>query len=301
MNGYNSNYYNRNLLNSLSRVIQEDVFRLDSPTVDAERKRRLQQAQAAGQAAERDPETGLLKVSGAIQGVPKTEPGGDLYGVDPEGRAFVVTSRKKQTAPTAASPTAAAQPSSSGLSSPATVSRQWGTGSTQNFPDMSKVPSAADRARSAFDVGTLQTKATEADRESRIRKAQAMANITPGFGKGMGQGDTDIVPLQASDIRPQGPLARQRAIEPPKAGRPLVNPIFGFDITPKTTGPSIQSTKPGQLAAPALEKITSDEMDPRIQRQKARIAAQRQQQLAARARAATNPTLTTGQALSRNY
>ena len=71
MNGYNSNYYNRNLLNSLSRVIQEDVFRLDSANVDDERKRRLQQAQAAAQQAERDPETGLLKTSGAITGIPK--------------------------------------------------------------------------------------------------------------------------------------------------------------------------------------------------------------------------------------
>jgi len=298
MNGYNSNYYNRNLLNSLSRVIQEDVFRLDSADLDDERRKRLQQAQAAADKAERDPETGLLKVSGAIQGVPRGEPGGDLYGVDREGKAFVVAGPKKKTAPTAASPTATASGAApSAVSSPATITRQWGTGSTQNFPDMSKVPSALDRAKSTFDVGTLQTRATEADRESRIRRAEAMANFTPGFGKGMGQGDTDIVPLRASDIRPQGPLARQRAIEPPKAGRPLVNPIFGFDITPKTTGPSIQSTKPGQLGLPALERIRADEMDPRIQRQKERAAAQRQQELAARARAATNPTITTGQAL----
>lgn len=251
MNGYNSNYFNRNLLDSLSRVIQEDVFRLDSPDVDAERKRRLQQAQAAAQQAERDPETGLLKTSGAITGVPKSEPGGDLYGVDPQGRAFVVTSRKKQTAPTAASPTATA--SSSAVSSPATITRNWGTGSTQNFPDMSKVPSAVDRAKSAFDVGTLQTRATEADRESRIRRAEAMANFTPGFGKGMGQGGTDIVPLQASDIRPTAPTSN--TVIPPSA-------------TPLTV-------KPAQLGAPALERIRADEMDPRIQRQKARIAAQR--------------------------
>ena len=256
MNGYNSNYYNRNLLNSLSRVIQEDVFRLDSANVDDERKRRLQQAQVAAQQAERDPETGLLKTSGAITGIPKSEPGGDLYGVDPQGRAFVVTARKKQTAPTAASPTATASGAApSAVSSPATITRNWGTGSTQNFPDMSKVPSALDRAKSAFDVGTLQTRATEADRESRIRRAEAIAPFTPGFGKGMGQGNTDIVPLQASDIRPTAPTS---------------NTIVRPSATPLTV-------RPDQLGAPALERIRADEMDPRIQRQKARIAAQRQQ------------------------
>lgn len=256
MNGYNSNYYNRNLLNSLSRVIQEDVFRLDSADLDDERRKRLQQAQAAADKAERDPETGLLKVSGAIQGVPRGEPGGDLYGVDREGKAFVVAGPKKKTAPTAASPTATASGAApSAVSSPATITRQWGTGSTQNFPDMSKVPSALDRAKSTFDVGTLQTRATEADRESRIRRAEAIAPFTPGFGKGMGQGNTDIVPLQASDIRPTAPTSNTIV-------RPSVTPL---------------AVRPGQLGAPALERIRADEMDPRIQRQKIRSAREREQ------------------------
>jgi hypothetical protein len=78
-----------------------------------------------------------------------------------------------------------------------------------------------------------------------------MANFTPGFGKGMGEGDTDIVPLRASDIRPTSSISN--TVQPPSAA-PLV-------------------ARTNQLGTPALERIRADEMDPRIQRQKARIAA----------------------------
>lgn len=273
----------------MSKTILEDVFRMDAvDTLDDERKKKLRQTQVAAQSAARDPETGLLKVSGAIQGVPKTEPGGDLYGVDPQGRAFVVTS-KKRTPPTASTPTTpttstAATPA---VSSPATVTRNWGTGATQNFPDMSKVPGPVEKMKSKFDVATIADRAVEADRQNRIRKAEALAPFTPGFGAGKGEGGTNIVPLQASDIRPQGmDRGAQRQIAPPRAQTPIAPNILPNIIAPKAplnpNAPTLQSATGSSLGAPGLERIRADEMDPRIQRQKARVAAER----AARARQA---------------
>ena len=300
MNGYNSHYFNRNLLSAITKSIAEDVLRLDQGNIDPERKRRLQQAQAAANLAEKDPETGLMKVSGAIQGVPKTQPGGDLYGVDPEGRAFVVTS-KKRTAPTETStpstpstpsaPSTSMSSSSSALSKPASITRNWGTGSTSPVPNIGSSARPIDIAKSKFDVKTMTTPALEADSRRRIRKAEALATFTPGFGAGEGQGETNIVPLQASDIRPQGMLSRgaQRRIAPPRAQTPISN-ILPNIIPPKgplnPNAPSMQSVKGSSLSVPALERIRADQMDPRIQRQKARVAARRQElEAEARARA----------------
>jgi hypothetical protein len=292
MNGYNSHYFNRNLLSAITKSIAEDVLRLDQGNIDPERKRRLQQAQAAANLAEKDPETGLMKVSGAIQGVPKTQPGGDLYGVDPEGRAFVVTS-KKRTAPTETStpstpsaPSTSMSSSSSALSKPASITRNWGTGSTSPVPNIGSSARPIDIAKSKFDVKTMTTPALEADSRRRIRKAEALATFTPGFGAGKGQGETNIVPLQASDIRPQGmDRGGQQRIAPPRAQTPISN-ILPNIIPPKgplnPNAPSMQSVKGSSLSVPALERIRADEMDPRIQRQKDRVAAER----AARARQA---------------
>ena len=151
MNGYNSNYFNPSLLNSIRQATQrvalgETVYNMnDIDTLGDERKRKLQQTQQAGQQAERDPETGLLKVSGAIQGVPKTTPGGDLYGVNPEGKAFVVTASPRRQAP-GAPVSSTGTPTTTAAPKPGTESPVFGnTARTMNLNAQSPVPNFVDK------------------------------------------------------------------------------------------------------------------------------------------------------------
>ena len=181
------------------------AYRMDNfDALEDERKRKLIQTQAAADIAERDPETGLLKTAGAIRGVPETQPGGDLYGVDPSGKAFVIPSRRKAVAAPSTgtvSPNAAANAPSPTPSS-TTGSRQFGTGTTQNFNDMSKVPTALDKIQQ-FTPKALMDRGIEADRQRRIARANAIQSRLDrsGIEQNAAPG-TRIVPLQPDDIRP---------------------------------------------------------------------------------------------------
>ena len=204
MYGYNSNFFSNNLMDSLRKATQrvalgEDVYRMDQfDTLDDERKRKLLQTQKAADAAERDPETGRLRVSGAISGVPDTEAGGDVYGVDPQGRAFFVSARKPKpsvAASTATSPTAA--PTSTPIQSNL-MSRAGGTD-----------------VRSALQARTvqgIQQAGLEADRQQRIARANEM---TRKYGTIPGEGGTQVTRLQPDDIRPAP--SEERKIVAPRA------------------------------------------------------------------------------------
>jgi hypothetical protein len=150
MNGYNSNFFNPSLLNSIRQATQrvalgETVYNMnDIDTLDDERKRKLQQTQQAGQQAARDPETGLLKVSGAIQGVPRTTPGGDLYGVNPEGKAFVVTASPRRPVP-GAPISSTGTPTSVTAPKPTETPVFGNTAKTLNLNAQSPVPNFVDK------------------------------------------------------------------------------------------------------------------------------------------------------------
>ena len=204
MYGYNSHFFNNNLINSIRKATQrvalgEDVLRMDKfDTLDDERKRKLLATQKAGDAAERDAE-GYLKVSGAISGVPDTEPGGDLYGVDPQGRAFVVTSPKRK-APT---------PSTAPTPTPAT------TAATAAKQESGFSPVGGLDVRSALQSRTvqgIQQAGLEADRQRRIARANEM---TKRYGTVPGEGGTQVTRLQPDDIRPEAP--EERKVVAPRA------------------------------------------------------------------------------------
>lgn len=218
-------------------ALGEDVIRMDQfDTLDDERKRKLLQTQKAGDAAERDPETGQLRVSGAIAGVPKTLPRGDLYGVDPQGRAFIVTSPKR-TAP-------AATPATTPTATPAPTAVN---AANKNVTS----PVSGLDVRSALQSRTvqgIQQAGLEADRQQRIARAN---EVTRRYGTIPGQGDTQVTRLQPDDIRPEA-SAERKVIAPRAASGARLDALSSQVATVR---PEAQAAFAAASDTPAARRI----------------------------------------------
>ena len=228
MYGYNSNYYNNNLMKSIAEatskvfVGEEERKRkyLGSKTyymdqidqLSPERQELLKKAQAAGDVAERDP-SGELKVAGMIAGVPRTGPGGDLYGVDRFGKALVTVSqyedlpeppKQVQAASLIAPATSPVTPKSSklpdttGFKNPHTqdfgISEIERQRRLQNAEDVAK-KRAQNQGRYQFDV---PLELSTAD----IRKPEVGAFAAPGASN-------PVQSVKSADIGANTPLQQQ--------------------------------------------------------------------------------------------
>lgn len=218
-------------------------YRMDQlDQLDDERKKKLLQTQAAADIAERDPETGLLKVSGSIKGVATSGPGGDLYGVDPQGRAFVVAARKKSpTTPNATSATATAAAQSSAVDKLPPVQKE----PSPTMNDMSAVPTALDKLRQ-LSPSNIMNRGLEADRQRRIARAEAIQSRLEKSGLAQpGEGDTRVVPLQPDDIRP---APEQQIASPREASFQTLGSVRPGEITPAAAAAFKRADELGKFA-----------------------------------------------------
>ena len=223
--------------------------------LDDERKKKLLQTQQAGQAAARDPETGLLKVSGAIQGVPKTAPGGDLYGVNPEGKAFVIPASPRKVAPAApiASPVT---PTPITAPKPATSTpTPTGVGNasrTMNLNAQSPVPNFIDKLhdisisgiRERGAAGIMNPIRAAADQRILDAKKVAVAGGVDANSREMGRIVNSPSVLGSNMIRTPETDEMKKVIEPGRA------PIsLGLDTA------EIRSSVPSQSTMQQLSRM----------------------------------------------
>jgi hypothetical protein len=257
MNGYNSNFFNPSLLNSIRQATQrvalgETVYNMnDIDTLDDERKRKLQQTQQAGQQAARDPETGLLKVSGAIQGVPRTTPGGDLYGVNPEGKAFVVTASPRRPVP-GAPVSSTGTPTSVTAPKPTETPVFGNTAKTLNLNAQSPVPNFVDKLhdisvsgiRERGTAGIMNPIRAAADQRIIDAKRAAVAGGVDPNSPEMGRIVNSPSVLGSNMIRTPETDEMKKVIAPGRA--PL---SLGLDTA------EIQSSTPSQSTMQQLSRI----------------------------------------------
>ena len=264
---FNSNYYNNKLLRSLSeatnnvflneqkrKYVGSTTYRMaDIDKLSPEQQSLLRQTQAAAEKAERDPETGALKVAGMIAGVPRTGPGGDLYGVDVSGQPLVTVSRYEDVpdepkAPAGAMPSAETPKVPLG---PAVGSKNVDTSKTKDPFNVDFGISETERLRRLQNAENIAADRAKAHGENKydiplefstsdIRKPQVGQFAAPGASAKV----DSVVPQAESELQKQIQrleAIKQRTLELKRRGIDRVRPV-----RPRSTAQMISpDIKPG--------------------------------------------------------